>query len=404
MSSLSVNNNHPELGGQTAPTDKLNHGEFLFNGFSELFNTYDVLAEIHRGFGNDQKLRILCYQLSEYPSLMDAFKAAAESHPDFIEKALFCSWFCFLIAGQLKLPVSATKDLFIAGLVQDIAASGRAHLKKLSPIFSDEAGSLNSEANDDNHPVITGRFLDTIPRLSPGIKPIIRTHHERFDGSGFPDGKVEQGLSTAQQILIVSNEVSDLCHRGVEQNYNFVSILPILKLNASVYFRPVFSAVINVIRPSVSGTTNRSVRNTASIIESQRQLNKRWPHVLTATSELALLNETLVVITSKQIARRAWMLVTTAGILSDALDQWLSTLGEDQAQQENDVLFELTVLLDELEAMIVSFQTHLETLTNDTEVKMSDTQRSLLIDLSYSMGELLETFDLDEFTILNMCD
>ncbi len=414
MSSLSENMISAEFSSRASHADKLEHGEFLFNGFTELFNNHSSLGKIHQAVGSDQKLRILCYQLSEYPILIDAVKAAANQRQDFLERALCCSWLCFLIAVQLKFSVGATKEVFIAGLVHDIATSGSDHLAELSPIFSGDAASLSDHHNEAAHLVTTGRFLDSVPRLPDGIKSIVRSHHERFDGTGFPDGKVEQQLSVAQQILIVTNEVMEFCSKDLAAPFNITSIMPILKLNASVYFRPVYSAVITVIKPSdiKSIQYQRPVIN--AVLDMQNQLILRWPHLLKASAELMLLNGSPVVITLTQIARRAWMLVTTAGILSEDLSLWLSQQEEveknddvdktDKEGLELEILHELEVLLGELNTMILSYQQHLETLTQDSTVEMTDSKRSLLIDLCHSLGEQQETFDLDEFTILNMCD
>lgn len=408
MNSLSANMVSAEFSSRASHADKQDHGEFLFNGFVELFNTHSLLADIHRDIGSDQKLRILCYQLTEYPTLIEAFKASVENQRGFLERALFCSWLCYLIAGQLKISVGSTKELFIAGLIQDIAASGGAHLKHLSPIFSDDAGSLANISSNNAHAIITGRFLDTVPRLPDGVKSIVRSHHERFDGSGFPDGKVEQQLSVPQQILIVSNEVVDLCNRDLTRPFDLSSIYPILKLNSSVYFRPVFSAMVRIARPRATERISHQRITINAVLDMQNQLMLRWPHLLKASAELMLLNNNGSVVALQQIARRAWMLVTTAGILSDDLSLWLSQINQlDQDARDGaelEVLHELDILLAELNNMMLSYQQHLDVLIKDLNVEISDSKRSLLIDLCHSMGEQQETFDLDEFTILNMCD
>lgn len=405
MNSLSANMISTEYSGRDSHAEKPEYGELLFSGFTELFNKHSLLADIHRKFGNDQKLRILCYQLSEYPTLVEAFRVSVNNREVFLERALFGSWLCFLIAGQLKLSVGLTKELFIAALIQDMAEPDGDHLKELSPIFSEDAGSLAKRPDGNDHSLIVDRFLNTIPRLPDGIKWLVRSHHERFDGTGFPDGKIEQQLSIPQQVLIVTNEVMSLCRRNLINPFDLSAILPILRLNASVYFRSVFSALIRVIMPVDTASTRHSHATVNSVLDMQNQLMLRWPHLLKATAEVAVLNDSRAATALTQIARRAWMLVTTAGILSDDLSLWLSQLDNvEQDGFELEVLQELDLLLDELNTMILSYQQHLEALTNDPKVEMSESKRSLLIDLCHSIGGQQETFDLDEFTIMNMCD
>lgn len=405
MNSLSENMISTHISSHDSYAEKLESGEFLFSGFTKLFNTHPSLADIHREFGSEQKLRILCYQLSEYPILIEAIKISAYNQQTLYQRSLFCSWLCFLIAGHLKLSVSVTKELFIAALVQDLAEPGGDHLKALSAIFSSNAGSLSDSQKGNGHEVTVSRFLETVPRLPDGIKLLVRSHHERFDGTGFPDGKVEQQLSIPQQVLIVTNEVAALCYRDLINPFNLSAILPILKLNASVYFRSVFSALIRVITPSSIGSDEHQYTTVNAILDMQNQLTLRWPHLLKATAEIASLNGAHHAIVLTQMARRAWMLVTTAGILSDDLSLWLSQLGHvEQDGLELEVLHELDLLLDELNTMMLSYQQQLEAFINDPNAEMSESKRSLLIDLCHSIGEQQETFDLDEFTILNMCD
>lgn len=407
MNSLSKNIVSSQLSNCDAYTEKPEYGEFLFNGFIKLFDSYPLLADVHREFGSDQKLRILCYQLPEYPSLIEAFQTTASHQPAFLERSLFSSWLCFLMAGRLNLSVAVIKELFIAGLIQDIAANGADHLVAISPIFSSDAGSLNDRQQNHHHAVMTSRFLESVPRLPEGVKVLVRSHHEQFDGSGSPDGKVEQQLSLPQQVLIVANEAMTLCNRDSVTPYNLSAILPIVKLNASVYFRPVFNALISVITATHSSSNLPQSQSvvTSDVLDKQNQLMLRWPHLLKATAEVSLLNDHSTVITLTQIARRAWMLVTTAGILSDDISVWLSQLDSKEGGEDGtEVLLELDILLDELNTMILSYQQHLEGLTQDLSVEMSESKRASLVDLSYSIGEQLETFDLDEFTILNMCD
>ncbi len=367
---------------------RLEQGEFLLDGFKQLFDAQTELAAINQQFGNDQKLRILCYQISEYPTLIEAFINASNKSPSFLERSLFCSWFSFLMAGQLKLSVVTTKELFVAGLSQDLS------------------GSLGSNGLSES----PEHFLEMIPRLSDQIKLIASEHLERFDGTGGPAGKVEGQLSEVSQVLIVANEIADLLQqnkRPVDKALNFAKILPILRLNACVYFRDVYREATKLVMTGARSPLSNHRLNISSILETQNSLSLRLPHLVKATAELTTLPTVPVVISLRSVSRRAWMMVTTAGVLSDDLSQWLSHLGEVDYETEQESIkevLELEVLLEDLGNMFTHFHQLLEQLLQNPPLTISPIKRSKLSDLCDALNDVEETFDLEEFTILNMCD
>jgi len=373
---------------------KLEQGEFLLNGFKRLFDTQAELAEINQKFGNDQKLRILCYQISEYPTLIETFKTFANKSQSFLERSLFCSWFSFLIADQLKLSVITTKELFVAGLSQDLS----------------QTQDLSENLGNNAYSGASASFLDVIPRLSDQVKIIASEHLERFDGTGVPAGKTESQLSQASQVLIVANEIADLLQqnkRSADNTLYFYKIHPILRLNASVYFRDVYRVAAKIIIGLSGGPVNKHHLNISSILDTQNSLSLRWPHVVKATAELSTLHKIPAATSLRSIARRAWMMVTTAGVLSDDLSQWLSQLDEDayeRGQENMTEVVELEILLEELESILTNFHQLLEKLLQNKQLEISPLKRSKLSDLCDSINRVEETFDLEEFTILNMCD
>ena len=54
------------------------------------------------------------------------------------------------------------------------------------------------------HPVIADRVLSPVHFLK-NARPIVRGHHERLDGNGYPDGLRGDQLSMAHRIIIVAD-------------------------------------------------------------------------------------------------------------------------------------------------------------------------------------------------------
>ncbi|MEE9516583.1 MAG: HD domain-containing phosphohydrolase [Candidatus Adiutricales bacterium] len=53
-------------------------------------------------------------------------------------------------------------------------------------------------------PAMADRFLAPLPFLAE-VRPIIRHHHERLDGSGYPDGLAGDEIDRLTQIIAVAD-------------------------------------------------------------------------------------------------------------------------------------------------------------------------------------------------------
>jgi HD-GYP domain-containing protein (c-di-GMP phosphodiesterase class II) len=59
-------------------------------------------------------------------------------------------------------------------------------------------------AHIKEHPVIGERIISNVTRLSY-LRPAVRGHHERFDGTGYPDGLLGEAIPLAARILAVAD-------------------------------------------------------------------------------------------------------------------------------------------------------------------------------------------------------
>lgn len=103
-----------------------------------------------------------------------------------------------LIARRLGLSAQATRDIELAALLQEIGKVSVPYsiLNKSDPLTPEEREVLKL------HPVLGQRMIEQVPSLAR-LAPIIRHHHEHWDGSGYPDGLQGEEIPLASRILHV---------------------------------------------------------------------------------------------------------------------------------------------------------------------------------------------------------
>jgi response regulator RpfG family c-di-GMP phosphodiesterase len=103
---------------------------------------------------------------------------------------------------QLSLPAQASQDLFFAALLHDIGKIG----------MSDVLLRTAANAKDADAPLAFRRYtLRGEQALMPlenlhGAARIIRSHRERFDGRGYPDGLAGDAIPIGARILAVAKD------------------------------------------------------------------------------------------------------------------------------------------------------------------------------------------------------
>jgi HD-GYP domain-containing protein (c-di-GMP phosphodiesterase class II) len=68
-------------------------------------------------------------------------------------------------------------------------------------------GTLTKEEFDQitKHPLLGEKMLSPLAHDSPGVLRIVRSHHERLDGRGFPDGLRGEKIPIEARIVAVAD-------------------------------------------------------------------------------------------------------------------------------------------------------------------------------------------------------
>jgi putative two-component system response regulator len=102
------------------------------------------------------------------------------------------------LGRKLELPAEYLKALHRGGILHDVGKIGIPDSILLKPGKLTPAERAVMQA----HPVIGERICSPLKSLRL-VLPIIRHHHERWDGSGYPDGLAGEAIPLAARILQV---------------------------------------------------------------------------------------------------------------------------------------------------------------------------------------------------------
>jgi HD-GYP domain-containing protein (c-di-GMP phosphodiesterase class II) len=115
------------------------------------------------------------------------------------------------VGEQLGLSASRLRTLAIGGLVHDIGklAVPDAILKKPAALDDEEYGVVQG------HPEWGTKLLNELGGFSQAVRQLVRDHHERLDGAGYPRGLKAEEIDLDTRILTVCDVYDALISKRV---------------------------------------------------------------------------------------------------------------------------------------------------------------------------------------------
>ena len=148
------------------------------------------------------------------------------------------------LADALDLSAKQKSQLRLAAKLHDIGKVGMPDgiLNKSTPLTAEEIGEVR------DHPVIGERILSPIIR-NRNVLGGIRHHHERWDGTGYPDGLAGEQIPLLARIIAVADCFDALTSvRAYRTSLSPEAALAVMELEAGSHFDPelvpVFAEVI----------------------------------------------------------------------------------------------------------------------------------------------------------------
>ena len=128
------------------------------------------------------------------------------------------------IAERLGYDEKQQEKIFMMGLLHDVGKIG------VPDEVINKPGRLSEEefAKIQKHPAIGGRILGNIkemPELAAGAK----WHHERYDGTGYPEGLAGEDIPEAARIIAVAD-----AYDAMTSNRSYRGVLPQEKVRQEI--------------------------------------------------------------------------------------------------------------------------------------------------------------------------
>jgi len=316
-----------------------------------------------------------CRELEGYPELLRQItKIHLSSQIDF-ERALFCSWSSLLVSLLLRLPESQQKAIFLAGLLQDVGKYSSTNTINDDNELGSEGLKLrcNNRLGYDEHPLRSAIRAETALPHVEGLSDLILHHHAREDGTGYPMNVGESQLGIDNQILIISNELSDLLDKWGGHN-QLIHVLPVLKLNSFLYFDRVHFFWIKLFEPHIAVQVTINDRDSLydNVKKKVESLEGMLSCLLIISAEFVLYDYDVVVHGMRMMIRRLAYLSTDTGIFDPVLFQQKVYHAKNN---DNDVIRDLDSILKGLPEILIRIEMFIDEILN---TKKYDVNVSLL--------------------------
>jgi response regulator RpfG family c-di-GMP phosphodiesterase len=145
------------------------------------------------------------------------------------------------IADELRIEGWFRTEICIAATLHDIGKVGMN--PKIIGIPDDQLTAAEKKSLQQ-HAMRGEQIISTVPNLS-GAAMMIRSHHERYDGRGYPDGLAGDGIPLGSRIITLANAYDHLLN--APDSYQFSSshaVLERLRQDSGARFDPMVFAAL----------------------------------------------------------------------------------------------------------------------------------------------------------------
>lgn len=225
----------------TAEPDRETHLRAIAAGADDFFGKPFDHAELAARANVLVRARVLNRALDGTENVLRALATVtAARSPAIVARALRIARIARLLAVAHGFPQEGADLLYSAGMLLDIGmiTLPDAILFKSSPLTTEELTVVRQ------HSIEGERICQSLQSLAFAL-PVIRHHHERFDGAGYPDGLAGSDIPLGARVTAVADAWDALTHeRPYRPQLSPAQAAQVLREGAGTQWDPVFVDVL----------------------------------------------------------------------------------------------------------------------------------------------------------------
>ncbi len=191
---------------------------------AELARTFNEASQKLDQYDADNRKLLLAVERGYLEVLRALVSAIEAKDPYTAGHSQRTAEFAVAIGRALKLSAEELKEIEVGGLLHDIGKIGIAEQILRKPAQLDDAEMRIMRG----HPAIGDGIVSDVQLLTR-IRSMVRNHHERYDGSGYPDGLKGDEIPLGARIIAVADTydaiTSDRCYQPGRPPLESVPIL-----------------------------------------------------------------------------------------------------------------------------------------------------------------------------------
>ena len=198
--------------------------------------------------------------------------------------------FATAMGRRLDIEPDEQRLLSLASLLHDVGTVGVSERVLLKP------GPLNAQEREvvEEHPRIGAQVVSQVPALRP-LAPAILHHHERYDGTGYPNGLAGDEIPVPARLIAVADAFSAMMHDRPHRSARSVDeACAVLERGAGTQFDP------DMVRLLVD-----EVRDDPGIVESARREAAELDSIPLLGAGVGALTDNLTLLASHRAFRDA---------------------------------------------------------------------------------------------------
>lgn len=192
------------------------------------------------------------------------------------------------LGREFVLPEDMITGITVGGLLHDIGKIG------IRDDVLNKPGKLTDEEYEliKQHPVIGAEGLKKVPFPWPEVLPIVRHHHEKWNGKGYPDGCAGDDIPFEAQIIGVADFYDALTtNRPYRKAFTPGKALDIMKEEVGRFFNPILIEAFEAIIDEVIMVPEAPVDETGNYVLGEMEdgfdtLRMSWNFEQTASAGL----------------------------------------------------------------------------------------------------------------------